>query len=83
MTGAGVTSAPLMPAGFLTAAPSHSRCTYVWLLLLPTPPPTFQGLMLFTFQPRLCLASVAKIQNKVPEVLGQLPFFFDEAEGFD
>ena len=30
MTGAGVTSAPSMPVGSPTAAPSHSRCTYVW-----------------------------------------------------
>lgn len=37
MTGAGVTSAPLMPAGCPTAAPSLSRCTYVWPLFLWPP----------------------------------------------
>lgn len=36
-TGAGVTSAPLMPVGSPTAAPSLSRCTYVWPLLLWPP----------------------------------------------
>ena len=37
MTGADVTSAPLMPVGSPTAAPSHSRCTYVRPLLLWPP----------------------------------------------
>lgn len=39
MTGAGVTSAPSMPVGSPTAAPSRSQCTYVWPLLLWPPLP--------------------------------------------
>lgn len=37
MTGAGVTSAPSTPVGCPAAAPSRSRCTYVWPLLPGSP----------------------------------------------